>query len=88
MRADIPTLANLIVGEQVIDREGEDDATDAEASLTIGQKVAKQLKGIMVGNPYTDPVENVHGLFGALFGRSMVPAPMYVEKKRAHTCGA
>ncbi|KAH8060448.1 serine carboxypeptidase [Aureococcus anophagefferens] len=66
----VPTLASLLVGAR--------DAPDANVS-DAGYKVAANLKGIMVGNPYTDPVENAHGMYGAYFGRSMVPAKMYQD---------
>lgn len=66
----VPTLASLLVGAR--------DAPDANAT-DAGYKVASRLKGIMVGNPYTDPVENAHGMYGAYFGRSMVPAKMYQD---------
>lgn len=62
----VPTLALKLVGAR---EEG--NTTDS------GYKVATRLKGIIVGNPYTDPIENAHGMYGAYFGRSMVPAKMY-----------
>lgn len=37
------------------------------------------LKGMAVGNPYTDPVENMRGMFGAFWGHQMLPAPEYHE---------
>ena len=43
------------------------------------------LKGFIVGNPYTDPVENMKGMFGAYWGHQMVPAPMY--KSWIENCG-
>ena len=71
----IPTLAHLIV-----DAEGDDDTT------AVGRRVAEQLRGVVVGNPYTDPIENAHGMFTAWFGHAMVPAPMY--QKWFTTCGS
>lgn len=34
-------------------------------------------KGLAVGNPYTDPVENMIGSIDTLYGHSMVPHPTY-----------
>ena len=42
-------------------------------------------KGFLVGNPYTDPVENMRGMFGAFWGQQLVPAPMY--KAWIENCG-
>lgn len=42
-------------------------------------------KGFLVGNPYTDPVENMRGMFGAFWGQQLVPAPMY--KSWIDSCG-
>ncbi|KAH8051097.1 serine carboxypeptidase [Aureococcus anophagefferens] len=35
------------------------------------------LVGLAVGNPYTDPLENMRGMVGAYWGRSMIPFPLY-----------
>ena len=39
-------------------------------------------QGFAVGNPYTDPVENVIGNIDTLYGHSMVPEPTYKEWRR------
>lgn len=43
------------------------------------EQTPMNLKGIAVGNPYTDPVENMRGMFGAFWGHQMLPAPEYHE---------
>ena len=35
------------------------------------------LVSLAVGNPYTDPLENMRGMVGAYWGRSMIPFPLY-----------
>jgi len=39
-------------------------------------------KGFAVGNPYTDPVENVIGNIDTLYGHAMVPEPTYAEWRK------
>jgi carboxypeptidase C (cathepsin A) len=36
-------------------------------------------KGLAVGNPYTDPIENVIGSIDTLYGHSLVPHPTYAK---------
>jgi hypothetical protein len=38
---------------------------------------AINFKGFAVGNPYTDPIENVIGSIDTLYGHSLVPHPTY-----------
>lgn len=41
-----------------------------------------KLKGILVGNPYTDPVENLVGMVDSLWGRDLIPAETYEQWSR------
>jgi len=40
-------------------------------------------KGIMVGNPYTDPVENAIGMYNTFYGHSMIPLPLFQQYQQA-----
>lgn len=45
-------------------------------------KQAIRLRGALVGNPYTDPVENSIGLMGAVWGHGLLPTSAYEEWKQ------
>jgi carboxypeptidase C (cathepsin A) len=36
-------------------------------------------KGFLVGNPYTDPVENARGMYDTFFGHSLISLPLWNE---------
>lgn len=45
----------------------------------FGGKPLVNLKGVFVGNPYDNPVENDLGLYGTWHGHQLVPKPLYAE---------
>merc|ERR1712137_520778 len=57
----IPTLATKIL------EENKNTPTDEEINL----------KGFLIGNPYTDPVENIIGAVGSFWGHQMIPQHLY-----------
>uniref|UniRef100_A0A7S2G3G5 Carboxypeptidase n=1 Tax=Octactis speculum TaxID=3111310 RepID=A0A7S2G3G5_9STRA len=53
--------------------------------IVAGSDSDINFKGFAVGNPYTDPVENMRGMFGSLYGHSLLPGPLYTQWEKE--CG-
>jgi len=61
----LPSLAKVIVEENEVVGDDSDDYIN--------------LIGFMVGNPYTDPVENIIGMFDTFWGHQLVPESVYEQ---------
>ena len=47
----------------------------AENKNVVNEEI--NLKGFLIGNPYTDPVENIIGAVGSFWGHQMIPQHLY-----------
>lgn len=48
-----------------------------------GRMADLKFTGMLVGNPFSDIVENTYGRYGTLAGHQLVPAPLYAEWEEA-----